>query len=129
MMSMKMILAVAAGGALGAIGRFVITSGAGHWLGQGFPFGVVFVNVLGSFLLGALVELSALTWTPSPELRAFLEVGCLGGLTTFSTFSLDAVTLWQREEFVGAGIYAGGSVVLGVSGFVLGLAAVRSVLA
>ena len=125
---MKMIFAVAAGGALGAVGRFLLSSGTGQWLGHGFPFGTLIANIVGSFLLGILLEISAMTWTPSPELRAFLSVGFLGAFTTFSTFSLDAVTLWQRGELMTAGIYVGGSVLIGISGFLLGVFMVKSVL-
>lgn len=125
---MKMIFAVAAGGALGAVGRFLLSSGTSQWLGHGFPFGTLIANIVGSFLLGILLELSAMTWTPSPEFRAFLSVGFLGAFTTFSTFSLDAVTLWQRGELMTVGIYVGGSVLIGISGFLLGIFMVKSVL-
>ncbi|MEK9723101.1 MAG: fluoride efflux transporter CrcB [Rhodospirillaceae bacterium] len=126
-MSVQMIVAVAAGGAVGAVGRFLVMTGAGHVLGHGFPYGTMIVNIVGAFALGALIEVSALVWSPSEELRAFLVVGCLGAFTTFSTFSLDAVTLWHRGELVAATVYVGGSVILGLAAFIGGLAALRAI--
>ena len=116
-----MILAVAIGGALGAVCRFLLTFVDRHYIGYGFPLGTVIVNALGSLLLGVILEASALSWSPSAEMRAFLIVGILGAFTTFSTFSLDAVTLWTRGEFILAGMYVAGSVILGITGFLVGV--------
>ena len=127
-MSVHTILAVAAGGALGAVGRFLITSGGGYFLGYGFPFGTVIVNVLGSFALGVLIEMSAFAWSPSAELRAFLVAGVLGAFTTFSTFSLDAVSLWTRGDFLLAGMYMAGSVLFGITGLLAGMFLTKAVL-
>ena len=69
------------------------------WLGSGFPWGIFIVNVLGGFVMGALVEAMALRWSLSPEWRTFLTVGILGGFTTFSSFALDTVLLMQRGDF------------------------------
>ena len=125
---MKMLLAVAMGGAVGATGRYLVMGWIGQWLGHGFPWCTFTVNLLGSFVLGALVEISALAWSPSPELRAFLVVGVMGAFTTFSTFSLDAVTLIERGDLGPAAGYVLGSVVLCVLGFWAGLALFRQVL-
>ena len=127
-MSVHTILAVAAGGALGAVGRFLITSGGGHFFGYGFPFSTIIVNVLGSFALGVLIEVSALAWSPSTELRAFFVVGVLGAFTTFSTFSLDTVSLWTRGDFLLAGMYMAGSVLFGIIGLLAGMFLTRAVL-
>lgn len=127
-MNPAILLAVAAGGAVGAVGRYVTMSWIGHWLGHGFPYGTLAVNVVGSFVLAALVEGMALAWSPSQEIRAFLVVGMLGAFTTFSTFSLDVVTLAQRGEMTAAGAYVGASVFLSLLGFLGGLAAMRAVL-
>ena len=89
---MNFILAIAAGGAIGAIGRHYAGVIALKWLGAGFPFGTLFVNVTGSFVMGALIALMSLRWTVGDEVRAFLTVGLMGGFTTFSAFSLDFVT-------------------------------------
>jgi len=125
---MKLILFIAAGGALGAVGRYAVLVGAGHWLGAGFPYGTFIVNVVGSFLLGALVEVMALSWSPSEEMRVFLVVGVLGAFTTFSSFSLDTVVLMQKGELGFAALYVAGSVVLSVAGFFAGLALFRQIL-
>ncbi|MDH3474670.1 MAG: fluoride efflux transporter CrcB [Rhodospirillales bacterium] len=126
---MKLLLAVAAGGALGAIGRYLVMVQVGHWLGAGFPFATLAVNLVGSFVLGLLVELMALAWSPGPELRALLVVGVLGAFTTFSTFSMDVVLHVERGELFLAGLYAVLSVVLCVAAFFAGLWLVRAALA
>ena len=126
---MKMLLAVAAGGALGAVGRYLVISAVGLVFGTGFPLGTIVVNVVGSFVLGALVEAMALAWSPPPELRAMLVVGVLGAFTTFSTFSMDVVLLYERGALGQAAVYVGASVVLSIAAFFLGLSLLRSVLA
>ena len=123
-----MLLAVAAGGALGAVGRYLVVSAVGQVFGTGFPLGTIVVNVVGSFLLGALTEAMALAWSPSPELRAMIAIGVLGAFTTFSTFSLDVALLYERGALGQAALYAGASVVLSIGAFFLGLALLRSTL-
>jgi len=128
-MSYSSLIYVAAGGALGAVGRFLVVSMVGHWAhsyGTNFPFGTVVVNVLGSFLLGALVELSALAWSPSPEIRTMLVVGMLGAFTTFSTFSLDTVTLMTRGAWVQVALYVGLSVALSIVALYMGMQTIKA---
>lgn len=125
---MNLVLAIAAGGALGAVGRHFVGAAALRLFGSGFPVGTVTVNIVGSFLMGALVALMALKLSPSPELRAFLTVGLLGGFTTFSAFSLDAVLLYERGAFAAAAAYVAVSVVCSIGGLVAGLQIVRQVL-
>ena len=125
----KMLLAVAAGGAVGAVGRYLMVSVVGHIFGTGFPLGTIVVNVVGSFVLGALIEALALVWSPSPELRAMIVVGVLGAFTTFSTFSMDVVLLYERGALGQAALYIGASVVLSIGAFFLGLSLLRSALA
>jgi len=127
-MQLQMIAAVAAGAALGAVGRYVAVGLVAQWLGHGFPYGTLAVNVVGSFAMGLIVELGALAWQPSPELRAFLAVGVLGAFTTFSTFSLDAVLLYQRGELAAAALYIAASVVLSIGAFFAALHLCRAVL-
>ena len=124
---MMMILSVAAGGALGAVLRYSFNLMTIGLLGHGFPWGTLLVNVLGSFLMGVLVTIFALSWTPSVEIRAFLTIGLLGAFTTFSTFSLDAVTLWEQGSSVQALGYTIGSVVLSILGLVAGIMVVKAV--
>lgn len=125
-MTPSVIAAVAAGGAIGAVARYVVMAGVTHYLGPGFPWGTLVVNILGSFAMGVLIELSALVWSPGPEIRALIAIGLLGAFTTFSTFSLDVVSLLQRGALVPAGLYVAGSVLLCVAGLYAGLAVVRA---
>jgi fluoride exporter len=111
---MNMVIVVACGGAAGAVARYFVMTQVGHWLGAGFPYGTLVVNVLGSFILGAVIEVSALVWSPSPELQALIVVGVLGAFTTFSTFSLDVVYLVQKGAAVQAALYVGASVMLSI---------------
>lgn len=128
-MNAPMILAVAAGGALGSVARYLSMILAGAWLGTAFPWGTLAVNVLGSLVMGVLVESMALFWSPAQEWRAFLTVGLLGGFTTFSTFSMDAALLLERQEISAAALYMLASVLLSVLGLFIGLWAVRSLAA
>ena len=125
MVSMNMLLAIAFGGAVGAVGRYLSMAELETWLGAAFPFGTLAVNVLGSMLLGGFVELSALVWSPAPEIRAMLVVGVLGSFTTFSAFSLDVITLYLRGEFVLCGGYILASVILAVVAVFAGMHVVR----
>jgi len=126
---MWMILAIALGGAVGAVGRYLAMSAVGHWMGHGFPWGTLVVNVAGSAAMGVLIEASALVWSPSPAVRALVAVGVLGAFTTFSTFSLDAVFLLERGRFAAAAAYVAGSVVLCVAALYAGMQATRAVIA
>ena len=111
---MKIIFTIASGESIGAVSRYLVMIRAAHWLGMGFSYGTVIVNVAGSFLLGVFIEGSALAWDVGQELRAFLVVGVLGGFTAFSTLSLDFVVLYKKGQLVVAAGYAVGPVVLGV---------------
>ena len=126
---MKMLLAVALGGAVGAMARYGVYVAAGRMLGHGFPWATLIVNVVGSFMLAALVEVLALKWSPSQEVRAMLTVGVLGAFTTFSTFSLDVVTLAQRQAWTPAALYILASVTVSVAAFVAGLRLTRLIIA
>jgi len=119
--SPSLLFAVATGGAVGALARYLLTSGTGRLLGHGFPWGTLIVNVLGSLLMGFLIDLLARRWSAPAEARVFLVTGCLGAFTTFSTFSLDVVTLYERQELALAAAYAVGSVAAGVAALFLGL--------
>ena len=128
-MQLHFIAAVAAGGAFGAVGRYLVSAQVTAWTGTGFPFGILTVNVVGSFAMGLLVELSALVWSPSPELRAFLTVGFLGAFTTFSTFSLETALLYERGALRLCALYVLASVALSVGAFFAALALVRAAVA
>lgn len=126
---MNAYLWIALGGALGSMARYATGIYVGRWLGSGFPWGTLLINIVGSFLIGVFAESFALRWDTSQVTRAFLIVGICGGYTTFSTFSLDMVTLFNRGEAVAAATYAGASVALGLAALYAGLHAVRLVLA
>jgi CrcB protein len=120
------ILAVAAGGALGSLLRYFLAGFIQSAAWSGFPWGIFVVNISGGFAMGVIVELSALKLHLTPEVRAFLTVGILGGYTTFSTFSLDAALLIQRGAFASALAYMTGSVLLSVLALFTGLWLVRA---
>ena len=125
-MQIGILIAIALGGALGSLLRYFVASAIQSPASSGFPLGIFVVNVTGGLLMGIIVELSALKLNLTPEVRAFLTVGILGGYTTFSTFSLDSVLLLQRGAYVSAAIYIGGSVVLSITALFGGLYLVRS---
>jgi CrcB protein len=124
-----MLAAVAVGGALGSVARYLVMVQIGRLFGAGFPFGTLAVNLLGGFVLGVLVEAMALRWSVSQEIRALLTVGVMGGFTTFSTFSMDIFVLMERGDAMGAALYAGASVGFGLAAFWAGLMLMRTVLA
>lgn len=125
---MKLLASIAVGGALGAMGRYILTVRLGEWLGHGFPLGTLAVNIAGAFVLGVLVEIMALIWSPGPEMRAFLVVGVIGSFTTFSTFSLDVVGLMERGNLAGAGTYILTSMFVSVAALLAGMTLFRQVL-
>ena len=126
---MGMIISIAAGGALGALARYAVMSRAGQLFGLGFPVGTLVVNFTGSFILGALIELMALKWSPSEEMRAFLVGGVLGSFTTYSTFSLDVVVMIDRGAYWLVAIYVAASVVVAVAALCAGMSPFRWILA
>ncbi|MFC2953051.1 fluoride efflux transporter CrcB [Marinicaulis aureus] len=115
-------LAVAAGGAVGAMARHAVSRTAMHLLGPNFPWGTLVANIMGSFVMGLIIVWLAHREPVSPALRVFLTVGLLGAFTTFSTFSLDVVTLYRDRTIVIAGAYLLASVILSVSALLGGLA-------
>lgn len=125
---MTMLLAVFCGGGLGALGRYLAGMAALAAFGPGYPYGTLIVNVAGGFVMGAIVEAGALRLNYTPELRAFLTVGLLGGFTTFSAFSLESALMIERGEWLAALGYVAGSAVLSIAALFAGLWAVRSVL-
>jgi fluoride exporter len=125
-MQLNILIAIAIGGGLGSLARHYLSTAIYHLTGGTFPWGILVVNVLGGFAMGLIVELSALKLNLSPELRAFLTTGVLGGFTTFSAFSLDAALLIERGDWLNAGSYMVGSVVLSVAALFAALWLVRS---
>lgn len=122
---MSSIVAIAAGGAVGAVARYLLTIQFGHLLGLGFPYGTLIINVAGSMFLGMLLEVMALFWSVGNDFRAFLVIGVLGSFTTFSTFSLDVMVMFNRGDIVAASLYVLASVGFALVAFAGGMAAVR----
>jgi CrcB protein len=121
---MNAVVIVAVGGGIGAAARYLANVAAGRLLGTAFPYGTLLVNVVGSLAMGLLVGLFARRGA-SMELRLFLATGVLGGFTTFSAFSADAVALFERGDVAIAGGYVVGSVVLSIAALAAGLGLVR----
>jgi fluoride exporter len=96
------LVAIAMGGAVGAVLRYLVASGVQRGSGLDFPLGTLTVNVLGSLIMGLLFELLVERAALGPEWRAALLVGVLGAFTTFSTFSMETVNLIGEGRIVAA---------------------------
>lgn len=114
------ILFVALGGAIGCVARYLAVEGVSRLHADPFPLGTMLVNILGSLLIGYL-----LARQPNEAHRLLLVTGMLGGFTTFSAFSWDALQLLQRGQWGLAATYIGGSVVLCLGAVLLGFALAR----
>jgi CrcB protein len=97
--------------------------------GMHFPYHTLAINITGSMVMGMVTAWFAMKGVATGHLRLFLATGVLGGYTTFSAFSLDAVLLWERHEHQLAALYVGGSVVGSLIGLAAGLWIVRTALA
>jgi len=122
------LLAVAGGGAIGAVGRYGVGMLAVQLAGHGYPWGTLGVNVLGSFLMGVLVAIFGQAWQPDQAVKLFLITGFLGAFTTFSAFSLDAITLYERGAHMHALSYVASSVILSIAALFAGLYFVRTLI-
>lgn len=124
---MNHIIVIAAGGAIGAVLRFFVSSGVYQWLGRGFPFGTLAVNVIGSFLIGLLTEALVLQRIAiTLEYRAAILIGLFGSFTTFSTFSLETLSLMEQGNYLKAGLNIVVSVVACLFAVWLGLLSGRT---
>lgn len=116
---MKIWLLIAAGGAVGALGRYFI----GGWFQNGnstFPVGTMAVNIIGSFILGFIMYFSEYTGVFSDETRIFLTIGVLGAFTTMSTFSYESFRMIEQNEFIKLSVNIIGTVALTFCGIYLG---------
>lgn len=120
-------LQVALGGAIGAALRFLAGVVVFRLTGPGFPYAILTVNVLGSFAMGLFVVFAAKT--ANTHLSPFVMTGILGGFTTFSAFSLEAYTLFERGQTAAAGIYILASVALSIGGLIAGVMLARGMFA
>ncbi|HWL47895.1 MAG TPA: CrcB family protein [Sphingomonadaceae bacterium] len=109
---MRSALIVFIGSGIGGMARHLVGLASLRLLGPGFPYGTLFINILGSALMGAVAGLFALHVSGHAGFRLFLTTGIIGGFTTWSTFSLDTITLWQRGQPLAAFGYVAASLVL-----------------
>ena len=122
------LLAIAAGGALGALSRYGLANLVGVLVGRGFPWGTLLVNVLGSLIMGLLFVIVVQNEAVRREWESVLTVGFVGAFTTFSTFSLETLLLLQTGRTLVATAYVAGSVVLCVAACGLGMKLARLLL-
>ena len=124
-MNFQILLAVGAGGFLGAVSRFMLSGWVQRITGSSFPYGTLAVNVLGSFLIGFL--LLYFEQSVAPQQKALVMTGFLGALTTFSTFSLETVLMLQQNLYLKAFSNISFNVLLCVAATLLGMALFRKI--
>ena len=120
-MPIKSMLLVASGGAVGALLRYLMTSGISFWMGRDFPYGTITVNIAGSFLIGMFTTVLCQN-AMEPQLKLLLITGLLGGFTTFSTFSLDTINLIASGCWLKTFFYIAGSLILSLTATFAGIA-------
>lgn len=126
-LALKPILLVFLGGGLGSVLRLATYHASRLWLPAHFPFGTLIVNVAGGLVAGIIAAILVQRSVGGNDPLALLLItGLLGGFTTFSAFSLDAVQLWQRGAFSAAAVYVLGSVLFSIAAVAVGFAAVRA---
>ena len=125
----SMLWYIAAGSAIGGVGRYLLGGVAQRLTAGTFPVGTLIINVTGSFLLGMILRYAIDAPTLTPEARAFLTIGFCGGYTTFSTFSYETVALLEDGQWPRAATYVLLSVALSVLATILGIAAARELVA
>jgi len=122
---MNQLLAIAGGGALGALLRYWVSSATYALTGNAFPYGTLLVNVAGSLIMGFLYIWLLERMLAGSALRAFLLIGLLGAFTTFSTFSVETLNLMESGQLMRAATNAVLSVVLCIGAAALGVAIAR----
>jgi len=122
-----LVIGIAIGGAVGSVARYFTNIYVVAQFGAQFPWGTVVVNVVGSLIMGILVEAMNGLWSPTPDIRAMLMVGLLGAFTTFSTFSLDVALLYGRGDLLGVAGYVSASVLASIFALFAGFWIVRTI--
>ena len=120
------IAAVAIGGALGSVLRYLVSSWFVQRLGTGFPWGTFTINVTGSFAIGIVLQLALSRMGLNPYVRLFFATGILGGYTTFSTYAYEIYTLGNAAPPTQSVLYALGSVIAGVAAAYAGTLVARA---
>lgn len=123
---MQSLIYIALGGGLGAVARHLVSEASKRYAGTSFPYGTMTVNILGSLLMGLLIGW-LVTKQAGENLKLFLATGFLGGFTTFSAFSLDAINLLERKAYTPFMLYVGGSVIIAIMALWVGLTIARKV--
>jgi fluoride exporter len=118
-------LIVFLGGGIGSMLRHGVNVLSARWLGTGFPYGTLTVNVTGSIVMGLLAGYFAFKGEATQSWRLFLMTGILGGYTTFSAFSLDAILLYERGQIGQALLYIAASGAISIFGLFAGLMLIR----
>ena len=124
---MTRVLLIGLAGALGTITRYLVAVWATRTLGAGFPYGTLFVNLAGCFLIAAITHVAVSTTMLSPTLRLTLTTGFVGGLTTYSAFNLETTQLFQSRAWYSAILNVGATTVGCFAAGLLGLALARRV--
>jgi fluoride exporter len=128
MLGMERLLWVCLGGAAGSGARYLVTGWVSERLGSGFPWGTLCVNVIGSFLLGAIMQLASTASSFSPTTQVTLTIGVLGGFTTYSTFNYETLASFQQGAWTLAAANLVATVVGCLAAGFLGQAAVRALI-
>lgn len=124
---MERFLLICLGGAVGTGARYLVSGAVLRWLGIGFPYGTLAVNLLGSFLFGLLMQIGLSTESLSPNVRIMLTTGVMGGFTTYSTFSYETVCLLQENAYALALANIGVTVATCLAACFLGFVAAKTI--